>query len=297
VAVQPARSEIKRFELGLAILVIMTCFAANSVITRFLVTTGSIQPGALTIIRFLSGFIALVILAKVKPATFFKTRASRKDFVPAAFLGLYAFSISFGYAFIPAAAGALIFYTFVVTTMSSLSVLRREEKISLRLVLGSVVGLLGVFIITFSKISPVNFLGAGLMALTGISWGLYSVTAKKYSSYFAYSYNTFFVFGAFCVLALVVSIPLSGTAIWTGIDLSAWALALYMGMISTALSYILWSKVIIKIKSSQAGVAQLIVPILTSVMAIFLLNEHLTTFLIFGGALVLTGIYLTVFRR
>jgi len=69
-------------------------------------------------------------------------------------------------------------------------------------------------------------------------------------------------------------------------------LALFMGMISTALSYVLWHLTLRRINASQGGIVQLIVPVLASGMGIGLLGEHLTLALALGGACVVAGIYL-----
>jgi drug/metabolite transporter (DMT)-like permease len=70
-----------------------------------------------------------------------------------------------------------------------------------------------------------------------------------------------------------------------------------MGMISTALSYILWNRVLKRLKASQGGLAQLLVPILTSIMGIVFLSEKVTSALVIGGALILLGIYVSAYRK
>src|SRR5712692_905711 len=137
------------------VFVIMLCFAANSIITRYLVQGGYVAPFPLTIIRFLSGAVILLLLSIVAPATFTNGKPNRRHIWGGIFLGAYAFAISFGYVFISAAAGALIFYFFVVLSMSTYSVAREKESPSIKLVLGQVLGILGVLTITFSRIGSV----------------------------------------------------------------------------------------------------------------------------------------------
>jgi len=74
---------------------------------------------------------------------------------------------------------------------------------------------------------------------------------------------------------------------------SGLGLALFMGMISTALSYVVWHQTLRRIKASQGGIVQLLVPVLASGMGIFLLREPFSIALAFGGACVLAGIYLS----
>jgi len=130
-----------------------------------------------------------------------------------------------------------------------------------------------------------------LMALTGTAWGLYSVYGRKSASYFGYTYNSFLLFGIANVVVILVATPLTGTQPWTGIAIPSLAMALYMGMVSTALSYVVWNSVLKKVRASQGGLAQLLVPVLTAGMGVVFLAEKISAALVVGGALILAGIY------
>ena len=280
----------------LLLLVVMTCFAANSVITRYLVLVSRVSPFLLTVVRFVSGLATLIVLTSVRPTTFRKGRLDSSYLPGALFLGAYAFSISYGYLFIPVAAGTFIFYTFVVVTMGAYSVIHDKEELTFRLVLGQVLGVLGVLVITFARMSSVTLLGVLLMALTGISWGLYSAYGKKFTIPFNYTYNSFLIFGVVAIIASTI-IVISGQPISINISLQDLGFALYMGMVSTALSYALWNAAVKKIPASLAGLVQLVVPILAPVMGIIFLGEQVTATLLIGGGFVLVGIYLSGPKR
>jgi drug/metabolite transporter (DMT)-like permease len=274
----------------------MVCFAVNSVITRYLVLVSQISPFLLTVIRFVSGLGTLLIVSTFRPATFRHDRPGFSYFLGALFLGAYAFSISYGYLFIPVAAGTFVFYTFVVVTMVAYSVTVDHARLTFRLVLGQLLGLLGVLIITFSRIGSVTLLGVILMAATGTSWGLYSAYGKKFGNAFSYTYNSFLILGAGAIIASEV-LWSSAEPIFTDISVQDLSLALYMGMVSTALSYIAWNETVKKIPASLGGLVQLAVPVLAPVMGIAFLGEQVNTTLVIGGGLVLAGIYLAQPRR
>lgn len=286
-----------RFAVPVSVLVITACFAANSVITRYLVLGNAMSPFALTVIRFLSGFIMLQAMVVLAPGTFERTGIRTSYLWGALFLASYAFAISYGYYFISAAAGVLIFYTFVILTMTCFSLVHDRERITARLVVGQLLGIAGVLAITFSGMKSVTFTGAVLMAVTGTSWGLYSVYGRRFPGSFGYTYNTFLIFG-------IATIPLSGLALLVSreawfVNISApnlgWALG--MGMLTTALSYALWNTVMQRIRASQGGVVQLLVPIMAALMGILFLGEEVTISLVLGAILVLTGIALNTLRR
>ena len=269
----------------------MACFAANSVITRYLVLSSGVSPFLLTVIRFVSGLAVLLVLPSVRPTTFRHDKPNLSNLPGAFFLGAYAFSISYGYVFISVAAGTLVFYTFVVVTMVAYSVIEDKERLTPRLILGMLFGLAGVLVITFGRIASVTLVGVLLMAATGSSWGLYSAYGKRFKATFSYTYNSFLILGAFAVTT-TIALPLVGKPISTNISIQNLALALYMGMVSTALSYVLWNATVKRIPASLGGLVQLIVPILAPVMGFIFLSEQVTAPLVIGGGLVLLAIYL-----
>jgi drug/metabolite transporter (DMT)-like permease len=162
--------------------------------------------------------------------------------------------------------------------------------------LGQLLGIAGVLVITFGKISSVTLLGVLLMAATGVSWGLYSAYGKNFTVTFSYTYNSFLILGTFAIVSSV-ALPLLGQPISTNISILNLGLALYMGMISTALSYVLWNATLKKIPASLGGLVQLVVPVLAPAMGIIFLGEQVTTSLMVGGALVLVAIYLVGSKR
>ena len=289
-----ARGARIRSKLGIPIAVttIMTCFAANSVIIRYLVIGNYVSPFTLTVIRFGSGLVMLQILSLLMPRTFQKARVRRSYILGALFLGIYAFTISYGYTFISAAAGVLIFYTFVVITMTLFSVINDRERLTPRLIVGQLLGIIGVLMITASGIRSVTLIGAFLMAATGISWGMHSVYGRRFENPFGYTYNSFLILGIIALTLLLIAYPFLDRHLWTNISVCSLGWELYLGMISTALSYALWHRLMKRIRASQGGIAQLLVPILTALMGILLLGEEVTSSLVLGGTLIILGISL-----
>lgn len=286
-----------RWEIPLALAFIMLAFAGNSVITRYLISGGLASPYLLTTVRFAGGFAMLLLVRAVVPQASALRVGSRHELLGGVFLGAYAFSISFGFRFISAAAGALVFYAFVVLTMALFGYAHDHDRPTPHAVVGQGLAVLGVGIITFGGIRDVTVPGVALMAATGMSWGLYSVHGRGAAHPQAYTFSTFLVVGAFSLaLAPLVEAAAPG-AVWIELTWNGLGLALFMGMISTALSYVLWNAVLRRIRASQGGVVQLIVPVLASAMGILLLGETLTTSLVLGAAAVLAGIYLNRVRR
>ena len=285
-----------RWGVTLAVASIMVAFAGNSVITRYIVVGGLASPVMLTTVRFVSGFAMLLPLHAAFPEAFTSRFRGRPDVVGGIFLGAYAFAISFGYLFISAAAGTLVFYAFVVLTMALYGYVHDGDRATQRSLAGQVLALFGVGVITFGGIRDVALPGILLMAVTGASWGLYSVQGRLAPDARGYTFSTFLIVGVFSLVLVPVLRLVEPDAVRIELTWNAFGLALFMGMIGTALSYVLWHLTLRRMKASQGGIVQLLVPFLASAMGVLLLGEHLTIALGLGGALVLVGIYLSRFH-
>ena len=58
-------------------------------------------------------------------------------------------------------------------------------------------------------------------------------------------------------------------------------------------SYVLWNKAVVIVGPNKAGIFLHLMPVFSSFMAIFLLNEKLMNFHIIGAIIIITGIYLS----
>jgi drug/metabolite transporter (DMT)-like permease len=58
-------------------------------------------------------------------------------------------------------------------------------------------------------------------------------------------------------------------------------------------SYILWNKAVVIVGPNKAGIFLHLMPVFSSFMAIFLLNEKLMNFHIIGAIIIIIGIYLS----
>ncbi len=283
--------KIPKFIASTEVAVVMACFAANSIFTRYLVQSGSISPFTLTIIRFVSGFATLLMLTLLMPKTFRRDKLEISNVFAAVLLALYAFSISYGYVFVPVAAGTLIFFAFVVASMTIYSVICDGEKATTSMVMGQLIGLAGVSLITLGRVSSVTPIGVLLMSSAGVSWGIYSAYGKRFEHPFSYTYNSFLIFTVASTVLFLVAYPMAGESI-IPTSIVGLSIALFMGIVSTALGYVLWQRIMKRIRVYQGGVVQLVVPILTSVIGVAVMSEEVTVPLIIGGVLVISGIFL-----
>lgn len=265
-----------RGKLGLVLLV-MACFAFNSVATRYLVSRELLDAGAVTLTRFLAGAATLAVLL-AREGRRGEIIPSRADVWPIAALGIYAVTIAYGYRFITAAAGTFVFYALVITTMTL-----GGPRPTLRALTGALIALAGVGVLAFGRTAGTAPLGVALLAMTGASWGAYSLILRHRGAPLATNTRAFVGFAAL--------LPLLAAATW-GHLMWSWQgilIGLFMGSVTTALAYALWARVLPELSPIEAGTFQLLVPILTAAAGVALLGEPFGPMLAIAGALVLAG--------
>lgn len=265
-------------------------FALNSIITRVIVSNNWMDPIFLTMVRFISGALMLGVVYSVQQRKIVTLKFNKWNCIATFFLGSYAFAISFGYMFIGAAAGTLVFYGSVILTMTLYSILIEGERPSFLNYLGQALALSGIIIISMGGIHEVSLPGVLLMAVTGISWGIYSALGDKVPSSSRYTSFNFILLSFFLIPWVFVAF--STEIINPSMTQNALVLGLVMGAITTALSYIAWYWSLQRITSRIAGTYQLSVPVIAGFLGIILLNESFSVDLIISGVLVLAGMYL-----
>jgi len=264
------------------VLVVMACFAFNSLATRLLVAQGWLDAAGVTIARFASGAGMLVaLLAAQRRAR--EAAPRRADALAALLLGGYALAIAYGYLFITAAAGTFVFYALVVATMTA-----GGPRPSARAVAGALIALAGVALLALGRVEGTTPLGVALLAVTGATWGGYSLLLRRGGAPLAGNARAFV--GVALLLPLLALVERE-RLVWTPHGL---ALALFMGAATTALAYALWARVLPELTPIQAGTFQLVVPVLTAAGGVAALGEPFGARLALAGALVLAGMALAL---
>jgi len=145
-------------------------------------------------------------------------------------------------------------------------------------------------VLAFGRVRGSTPLGVALLALTGATWGVYSLLLRRGGAPLAANARAF--------VGVAVLLPVLA---WVERDALVWspaglALGIFMGAVTTALSYALWARLLPELSPIEAGTFQLLVPVLTAGGGVGLLGEDVSWQLGVSGALVLAGMWLTVRR-
>ena len=263
----------------------MLAFAGNSLLCRLALKHTGIDASSFTIIRLISGALALWLLVRLRPGT----ADGRGSWASALALFVYAAGFSFAYVSLPAATGALLLFGAVQATMIGVGLWRGErlrggQLIGLMLALAGLVGLL------LPGLSAPPLLGALLMLGAGVAWGVYSLRGKGAGD------PTRVTAGNFArTLPLAAVLGLLSLSHIT-LDGAGMAYAVASGALSSGMGYAIWYTALPGLKATQAATIQLSVPVLAATGGIVLLGEPLTLRLVLASLAILGGIALVIHR-
>lgn len=281
---------------GLALI----AFAGNSVLCRLALSSGEIDPASFTAIRLISGAIALSFLLKLTGPSEGKTldfssRSRNLAWASSLMLFAYAALFSFAYLSLETGVGALILFGSVQITMVFINLLK-GNRLSRFEWLGLLIACSGLVYLVFPELSQPSIIGFMMMSVAGIAWGVYTVLGQGSKSPLADTTMNFTLSLPFVALLIIpfLVFPLA-------MDLHAspetWVLAITSGAVTSGLGYAIWYAALPKLSTSQAGVMQLLVPIIASLGGIVFSDEMLTSRLIIASLLTLGGILLVLISK
>ncbi|MBE0578256.1 DMT family transporter [Devosia sp.] len=267
-------------------LVAITAFAANSVLARLALGSGTTDAGLYTGVRLISGALVLMGLVSLRPQGL-RAVLGAGSWAGAGGLCAYALAFSFAYVALGAGTGALILFSSVQFTMLGWSMIKGEMPGPLEW-LGIGLALLAFGFLVWPGLTSPEPLAAGLMVVAGISWAVYSLVGRGSSSPLLDTAANFLrsVPLALLLIGLGLLQPLGD---WQGL---AWAIL--SGAVASGLGYAVWYSALPGLQRKQAAIVQLSVPALAALGGVLFLQETLTTRLLLCSAAILGGVLLAI---
>lgn len=261
----------------------MAAFAANSLLCRVALTQTDTDPGTFTIIRILAGAVTLSLIVMMRGG---RLRGSG-NWQGAFSLLTYAIAFSFAYVSLPAGTGALLLFGAVQATMI-ITGLYQGERLRVMQWVGLLTAFGGLVMLVAPGIHAPDPYSALLMAIAGMAWGAYSLLGRKQGDPLTATAGNFLRAAPFSLLLL----PLARS-----IDSQGVILAVLSGSLSSGVGYAIWYSTLPSLKAAQAASVQLIVPVIASTAAVFILRETLTLSLMIASVAILGGIALVISGR
>jgi len=265
----------------------MLAFAANSLLCRLALGGELIDAASSTTVRLIAGAVTLALIAAPR----WRTRGrARADWRAATMLFAYMAFFSFAYLTLSAGTGALILFGAVQLTMFIVA-LSGGERFPLLSWAGLALALFGLVYLVSPGLTAPDPVGALLMAIAGIAWGLYSLLGRGVADPVESTANNF-------IYAVPLAIPASLLFMnsfhgsWRGFTLAA-----ISGAITSGLGYVIWYAALRRIAATHAAVVQLSVPMIAACGGALLLSEQITPRMLLASAATLGGIWIVLLQR
>jgi len=283
--------------MHLAMLIAASCWAANTVAVKEALF--GFTPLSLTIVR-------CVAAAFVFGALFLSFRnlgllsLSRERWVRIAviaFFGITANQILFieGMAHTNVLHAALIVAAEPIMVLVLAVLMRLEVMTALKLI-GMTMAFAGVVLLSYGKPLPGEqgyWVGDMILIAEDLVFAYYTILMKEVAEqYDAITLNTL-IYG----LGALMMVPFCAGALWsqewTHIPLRAWLGLGFMTFFSSVIGYLLFAYALKGLTASRVAAFNYFEPIVAMALGIWLLHDRLTLKGIFGGVLILLGVYFT----
>ncbi|WP_282144892.1 DMT family transporter [Thomasclavelia cocleata] len=255
------------------------------------------KPIDILFFRFLIGLIALVI---IYPKRLKKTTKDQEiTFALAGLCGVTLYFLLENIALTYSMAsniGVIISIAPFFTAILSDFVLK-EKSLKSNFIIGFIAAMIGIALISFNGTSnfKLNPIGDVLALLAALVWAIYSVLTKKISEY---GYNTIqvtrriFIYGiTFMLIALVpFDFELNLNHFTNPVYLGN---IIFLGLGASALCFVTWNVAVKILGAVKTSIYIYIVPVVTVVTSVIILNEQITLMSFIGTILTLIGLFLS----
>lgn len=266
----------------------------------FVVTKAAVRDIPPITLAFLRFFIAACVLVPIAAAHGGLKQLPQPLPVGALILmgltGVAIFHVGFNYALVygSASEGALIF-ALVPAAIAVAAVVGLKERPSKRRIAGILLSVSGVALVVATgeggSASPRPLLGALCMVGAVVAWAGYTVIAKRLAGA-----DQVVVIACVSVIGMAILLPLAGLELsrapWPRPSLQAWLGALFLGVIASAIAFVVYSRVLRELDASLVGAYLNLDPIVGVLTAVLFLGEALGSWQMVGGVIALAGMWL-----
>ncbi|MGY6587041.1 MAG: DMT family transporter [Wenzhouxiangella sp.] len=261
----------------------LMAFAANSLLARQALTATAIDPVSFTVIRLCSGAVMLAVIVA------WRAPSAPGRFSVASSLALLAYALGFSWAYLAlgAATGALLLFGAVQLSMLAWA-LWQGDRFDQASWLGFLMAAGGLVWLLLPGLQQPPLMPAVAMVIAGMAWAVYTLRGAASGEPLRANCGNF-------LLASLLALPLLAI-FWPRLrwDVAGFWLAVASGALASGLGYAVWYAALARIRRTTAAVAQLLVPVITAVLAVVLLGEALSSRLLLAGLAILGGILLVV---
>jgi drug/metabolite transporter (DMT)-like permease len=262
-----------------------------------------LTPENLAILRLFIASLIFFCILLIKPKRFSKLQ--KKD-VPTLFIlgfigvSIYHLSINYGEQYVSAGTASLIIATIPIFVVI-FAALFLSEKISLPTFLGVLISLIGVIIISLwgtpnATIEIFYISGAAAVLLASIVGAMYTILGKRLIKRYNPLSLTAYAFLIGNTGLVFFLRPYFFTQVLS-LSLQGWIAVLFLACFPTVLAYTFWYAALEVRQASEVTVYLYFTPVISTFASYLILSEGITIWYIFGGFLVIIGLYVVNRKR
>jgi len=131
-----------------------------------------------------------------------------------------------------------------------------------------------------------------LILVSAVNWAVFSALSRRGLKSYPASLMMFYVMSFGWLFTSLLFIPTTGFAEVGDLTFNGWMAVAFLGIFCSGLAYIAWYDALKALTTAQTGVFLYLEPLVTVVVAFFVLGEAITPALLVGGAVILFGVWL-----
>lgn len=277
----------------MAFVVLGLVWGSNFVFMKW--ASDTITPGQITLLRVLFGFLPVLVYAAAQRVLDRHHIRYLHHFVVMSLLAttVYYFAFAAGTSLLPSGIAGALSGSIPLFSFLSAAVLLRSEQITLRRLLGVLIGFSGVLLIArpWAATGSVDMTGVLYMLLGSASVGLSFVYAKKFLSDLdiaPVALTTYQI--GLALLTLLVVTDLNGIAAIKNDPRALIGLVVGLGIFGTGVAYILYYFIVRHLGAVTASSATYIPPVVALAIGWLLVDEPVDILDALAVLLILTGV-------
>lgn len=287
---------MRRLRTTLLALLVTFLWGSSFVLTK--IALAELGPLTIAFTRWLIATLAFAVILPLQGETPTVQRALRQDLLPFALLGLVGISAFYTFQNLAlrytTAVNVGLLINLCTIFIAVLGVLWLGERPGRMASLGITLSFIGATLVSLPNgsftLQRGRLLGDGLTLLAALCAAVYTVYGKRIVA----RYPPAVVTGLAAAFGTLFLLP---GAAWEGLALprsaTVWGAVLTLGLGSGALANFWWWRILQHMDAARAGIFLLLIPVVSTLLAVAILKEPMPPAAAVGGALVLLGVYLT----
>jgi drug/metabolite transporter (DMT)-like permease len=277
----------------LYVMITMSAWGSTYVVSKFIL--GSVPPFTLLLLRYMVAAVVLYIIMMKKGIS----KVERQDYKYIIFIGFVGYFIGVGAQFVGTQLSNASMASLINSTNPIFIVLFAipilKEKVTISKIISIAAAVIGAYIIIGGIQGGSMLIGIIACIIATATWSLMSVVSKRATE----KYNALTVTTYSIMVAILFTFPISIYEMATIPDINLLEpvvilSALYLGLICTALAFVLWSK---SLSMMEAGICSLFYPVqpMVSILLGWLfLKEKMNSSFFIGAMLIIAGVMFSI---